>query len=250
LMAGGIVLIFHPKENKRCIVFPEEEVKKVLENDQITQPVAEKLLTIYVAENDWWPHVGRLYKQLERKHGPEEAKNLVRRAVAFTILLPAFDRTTRIDMENPENHLFWGQKFHQFNDRDWFAELQKVIRRDQEITEYRRKALSLGVIDPIDYQPYSRQAFKWLCGKAEDSGVELTPDLKNKFRQLVMTYGGAVVSYIFENHRGAVDKIVNWRSGYFFERTIFDVYSLDQVLKIKKAELEKTNSKWIKKLRG
>lgn len=231
-------------------MFPEAERKRILEDNQITQPVAQKLLTIYVAENDWWPHVVRLYGQLERKHGADEARETVKRAVAFTILLPAFDKTIRIDSEHPENHLFWGPKFHQFNEKDWFEELKKVIVRDQEITEFRRQALALGVIDPIDYQPYCRQAFGWLCEKAEDSGVELTPELKNKFRQLVMAYGGAVVSYIFEKHRPAVNKVTNWRSGYFFERSIFDVYSLDQVLKIKKAELEKTNSKWIKKIRN
>lgn len=231
-------------------MFPEAERKRVLEDNQITQPVAQRLLTLYVAEIDWWPHVVRLYGQLERKNGSEEAKELVKRAVAFTILLPAYDRTTKIDSEHPENLLFWGQKFHQFTEKDWFEELKKVIRRDQEITEFRRQALALGVIEPIDYQPYCRQAFRWLCEKAEDSGVELTPELKEKFRRLVMAYGGAVVSYIFEKHRPTVDKVVNWRSGYFFERGIFNVYSLDQVLKIKKAELDKTNSKWIKKTRN
>lgn len=230
-------------------MFPEEEVNKVLEGNHITRPVAEKLLSIYVADIDWWPQVIRLHNQLSRKNDPARAKDLVRQAVAFTILFPAYDRSTRIDKEHPENTLFWGLKYDQFNDKDWFKELQKVIKRDQEITEHRRQALSLGIIDPIDYQPYTRQAFKWLCGEAEDAGVELTPELKNKFRQIVMAYGGAVVSYIFENHRPVVKKVTNWRSGYFFERAIFDVYSLEQVLKIKKAELDKTNSKWIKRIK-
>jgi len=230
-------------------VFPEEEVNKVLHDNQITRPVAEKLLSIYVADIDWWPQVVRLHRQLSRKHDPDTARDLVRRAVAFTILFPAYDKSVRIDRDHPENNLFWGLKYDQFNDKDWFKELQKVIKRDQDITEYRREALSLGIIDPIDYQPYTRQAFKWLCGEAEEAGVELTPELKNKFRQIVMAYGGAVVSYIFENHRPAIKKITNWRSGYFFERAIFDVYSLEQVLKIKKAELDKTNSKWIKKIK-
>lgn len=232
-------------------MFPEEEAKKVLEDNQLTRPVAEKLLTLYVADIEWWPHIERLYLHLLRKNSnKEEAAKLVRRSIAFTILLPAFDRTFRIDTENPQNMLFRGVRFDQFNDKDWFEELKKVVRKNQEITQYRRQALSLGVIDPIDYQPYTRQAFKWLCGEAEQSGVELTPELKNKFRQLVMAYGGAVVSYIFENHKDAVRKVTNWRSGYFFERTIFDVYSIEQVLKIKKTEMQKTNQKWIRQIKA
>lgn len=231
-------------------MFSEEEANKILVEDKITQHVAEKLLGIYVADIEWWPHIARLAQQLKKKHDNETAKNLLRRAVAFTILFPAYDRSAKIDMEHPENNLFWGMRYDQFNNKDWFEELKKVIKRDQEITQYRRQALSLGIIDPIDYQPYTRQAFKWLCGEAENAGVELTPELKNKFRQLVMAYGGAVISYLFENHRAVINKVPNWRSGYFFEKAVFEVYSLEQVLKIKKAELDKTNSKWTKKIKN
>jgi len=230
-------------------MFSEEDLSKVLDEDKITQPVAEKLLTLYVGEADWWQHVAKLHQRLVRKHGQEKARSLVRQAVAFTILLPAFDRSTRIDPEHPENLLFWGLSYHQFDQRDWFEELKSVIRRDQQITQWRREALKLGVIDAIEYQPYCRQAYKWLCLEAEESDVVLTPELKLKFRQLVMAYGGAVVSYIFEKHHSAVKKIVNWRSGYFFERLIFNTYSVDEVLKIKSNEIKKTNPKWIKEVR-
>jgi hypothetical protein len=34
-----------------------------------------------------------------------------------------------------------------------------------------------------------------------------------------------------------IEKVLNWRSGYFIEKEIYKVYSLEQILKIKKAEL-------------
>jgi len=229
-------------------MFSEEDISKVLEEDKITRPVAEKLLGLYVGEADWWTHIVSLHQRLVKRHGKDKAAELVREAIAFTILLPAYDRSTKIDPDNPQNLLFWGLKYQQFEQRNWFEELKKVIRRDQQITAWRREALKLGVIDAIEYQPWCRQAYKWLCAEAEDSGVELTSELKLKFRQLVMAYGGAVVSYIFEKHHNAVKKIVNWRSGYFFERLIFNTYNVDEVLKIKNNEIKKTNSKWIKEV--
>lgn len=246
---AAIVLDSRLVDDEGVAVFAQEDVDKVLKENQITRTVAEKLLTLYVGEADWWPNVGQLYKRLERKHGTDAAKPLIRKAVSFTILLPAFDRTTKIDRENPSNLLFWGVSYHQFDSRDWFAELKKVIRRDQQITEWRREVLKSGIIDAIEYQPYSRQGYKWLCGKAKETDVDLTPELKQKFRQLVLAYGGAVTSHMFESHSDVINKIVNWRSGYFFERAIFNCYSLDQVLKIKKNEMEKTNPKWIKTIR-
>lgn len=235
-----------PTPLKEVDVFGPEDLQKVLEQDKITQTVAQKLLTLYVADIDWWPHVGRLYKQLRRRKSEDEARTAVRDSISFTILLPAFDRSTRIDYERPEKLLFIGSKFHQFEERDWFNELKKVVRRDQQVTEWRRQVLSLGIVDPIEYQPYTRQAYRWLCEEAEEAGVELTPDLRKKFRQLVMVYGGAVISYMFEKHRDVVKKVVNWRSGYFFERAIYNTYSLEQIIKIKQAELNKTNPEYVK----
>jgi len=233
-------------------VFTEQDLDKVLNKGVITKTVGEKLLNLYLGdvEGSWWDdYVVSLFIRLKKKHGEEEAKKLIREAVSFAILLPAFDRSAKIDKSHPENLLFWGMSYHQFNQRDWFDELKKVIERDQQIAEWRREVLQLGVIDAIDFQPFCRQAYKWLCGWAEDSGVELTPELEKKFRQLVLAYGGAVVSNVFEKHTDKVKKIVNWRSGYFFERIIFNVYSLDQIKKIKRHEIEKTNPQWIKAIR-
>lgn len=72
--------------------------------------------------------------------------------------------------------------------------------------------------------------------------------LKVKLSNLVKAYGGAVICNIFINHKSNVDKVFNWRSGYFFEKQIHKVYSIDQIKKIKLAELNKTNSQYIKKV--
>jgi hypothetical protein len=53
---------------------------------------------------------------------------------------------------------------------------------------------------------------------------------------------------MFVNHKKNVNNVFNWRSGYFFEREIHKVYSLQDILKIKNTEIEKTNSKYIKKI--
>lgn len=230
-------------------VFDDETLHKVLKENKLTEEVATKLLNLYVWEADWWPHILRFYAQAERKFGELEAKEKVKEAVAFTILLPAHDRSVRIDTDHPENNLFRWPSFHQFDQKEWFTELQKVIRQDSEIADNRREVLHVGVIDPIDYQPYCRQGYKWLCEHAEEDGVELTNELREKFRRLVMVYGGAVVSYMFEKHKPQISKIANWRSAYFFERAIYQVYSLDQIMKIKQAEIKKTNPKFVKAIR-
>ena len=51
---------------------------------------------------------------------------------------------------------------------------------------------------------------------------------------------------VFVNHKTNIDKVFNWRSGYFFEKQIHKVYSVDEIKKIKLAELNKTNNKYIK----
>ena len=57
-----------------------------------------------------------------------------------------------------------------------------------------------------------------------------------------------MVCNMFVNHKKNVNNVFNWRSGYFFEREIHKVYSLQDILKIKNTEIEKTNSKYIKKI--
>jgi len=67
-------------------------------------------------------------------------------------------------------------------------------------------------------------------------------------QNLIRIYGGAVVSNLFTNHTSSVDKVFNWRSGYFFEREIYNIYTFDQIKKIKSKEIEKLNPKFVKVL--
>lgn len=225
-----------------------EQLRKVATGNTMVLEVASKYLTTYVGSADWERHIGIMHGRLQKKGKVDELRN----AVAFAVLLPAHDRSTRIDPEHPENLLYHGMSFQQYPTKDWFAALQDVIKRDIEIDGWRKQALSRGVIDPIEYQPFCRQAYNWVYGKAVDTGAvteDNKQELSRRFRNLVLAYGGAVISYLFTNHATRVAKVLNWRSGYFIERAIFDAYTIEQVIKIKDAELERTNDKLVKTLK-
>ena len=229
-----------------------DELRKAADSGSLTPAVAAKYLTTYLGPADWDEHIGVLYQRLSRKTNEVEAKATLRKAVAFAILFPTTDKGFKIDSDHPEKLLFQGMAFQQFNSRNWVDDLQKTIKRDVNIEDWRRQALELGVIDPIEYHPFCRQAYNWVYGKAQETGAvteETKQELARRFRNLVLAYGGAVISYLFTNHQNAVAKVLNWRSGYFIERAIFEAYSLDQVLKIKRAELERTNEKLKKTLK-
>lgn len=214
--------------------------------------VSEKYLNLYVAEIDWKYHQGVLYQRWIRSGMSEsEAVDKLRKVIACTVLLPQLGKQRIPDP--PENLLYQCSSFHQFNERDWYEELHKVVERDKEIVRWRNQCQSLGIIDPIDYSPITRQAFNWLFSAAERSGV-VTPENKQRieqsFKRLVYAYGGAVICSIFQKNENLIDrKVLNWRSNYFFEHLIFDVYTIDQIVKIKRQELKKTNPKLVKQIR-
>lgn len=229
-----------------------EELKKVVEQGKLPKVVAEKYLAIYLGDSNWGRHWDTLVGRLQKKYSGTELGDAVKRQIGCAILLPSTNKGVHVDSAHPENLLFQCASFHQFHDQDWFKELQEVISRDLQIQEWRNQALSLGVVDPLEYAPYCRQAFNWLYGKAEDSGhvtAETKEDIVRRCKNIVWAYGGACITNIFLRHEEDLKKVANWRTGYFFERVIFDVYTPDQVLKIKKADLDKTNSRLIKKIR-
>lgn len=235
-------------------MFNNEVAERVLEHNRMPPEVSIKYLNLYVGESDTWNlALGRLYElaKSRNKQLPEDQlAEKLRQGVAFSILFPAFDKSVRIDKDNPENHLFWSQNYSQMENKDWFAEFKKVFKQDLKIAEYRRNVLKLGVIDAVEYHPLSRQAYRWLCESAEESDVELTPELKKKYRQFVMAYGGAIITYIFEkNKREISKKVTNWRSAYFFERLIYEIYTPEQVVKIKQNDINNTNPQWVKTVR-
>jgi len=227
-----------------------DEVRKVVDDGSLSIDVADKYLRIYVANIDWTDSITKLWDMFVKKTKSDvTSKNLVKKAISCTILLPILEKT--IIPDPPTNLLFWSTKWEQFSKDDWFDKLVEVIKYDVEIAEKRNKLISLGVISRIDVSPMTRQAYNWLFEKyltKEGSDSEKTADIKNKFSNLVKVYGGAVICNMFMNHKSNVEKVFNWRSGYFFEREIHNVYTIDQIQKIKMAELNKINSNNIKKI--
>lgn len=145
--------------------------------------------------------------------------------------------------------LFWCPTWNQYKEKDWFSLFKEVVKKDIEIQNNHKILLQLGIIDPIDYSPITRQAYNWLYSHAESTHAinDKTKDLvTKKMQNLIRLYGGAVISNIFTNHTNNIEKIFNWRSGYFFEREIYNVYTFDQIKRIKSKEIEKLNPKYIK----
>lgn len=224
-------------------------VASVIEDRSLPVEVADKYLKLYVANIDWAPHIGTLWSNALKKYGNETvAKDHVKKAIACATILPLVEKTS---IPNPpSNLLFWCTGWKQFNEQDWFDLFISILKEDLVISEKRNKILNLGVIDPIDVSPLTRQAFNWMYEKLqeEDINEELKSSAKDKMANIVRAYGGAVICNIFTKYSKYVDDVMNWRSGYFFEKQIHKVYTLDQIKKIKIAEINKINSKYIKKV--
>jgi len=225
---------------------------KVVNEDTIPLDVAEKYLNLFLGKSDWSKNIKRMWSLTESKGWTEEQrKNHVKKAIACATLIPMTDNTT---IPNPpEKLLFWCTSWTQFSEKDWFDLYKKNIKEDINITENRNKIIKLGVIEPVDVSPLNRQAFNWLYTKAKDKESLSDEELKaleSKFFNLVKAYGGAVICNIFVNHKSNIEKVFNWKSGYFFEKEIHKVYSLEDILKIKAAEIKKTNPKYIKRIQN
>lgn len=203
-------------------------------------------LRIYLGEADWDKYLGELKTKIHKQYGDAGA-NLYYKQVACAIQLPAAERSIKVDPEAPQRLLFGCTAFQQFKEKDWFELLRVVAAKDIEIAQIKKDALALGYIKNIEYQPNTRQAFRWLLDKAEESG-DLTPDSRERLAALVHIYGGAVISSIFTRHEEFVKKVVNWRTGYFFERQVFQVYKRDEILKIKKKELDTSNQRLVTRI--
>ena len=227
-----------------------DQLNKVVQEKTLSVDVAEKYLNLYIGEADWKTHISKLWNNFENKNKNSElSKDEVKRAISCAILLPTIEKT---NIPDPVHLiLFWCPTWTQFKEKDWFSLFLDVIKKDLLIQNNHNELLSLGVIDPIDYSPLTRQAFNWLYTHAEHNN-DITEKNKaavvKKMQNLVRIYVGAVISNIFTNHKYVLDKIYNWRSGYFFEREIYTIYTYDQIKKIKKTEIEKLNPKYVKTL--
>lgn len=231
-----------------------DHLKRIVEQDVLPKEVAEKYLSVYLEEADWAAHINTLYSILRKRYANDTAvlKTQMKQAISCALLLPVVDRTTYVDRNNPQNLLFKCVSYHQFNERDWFSMFKEEVKQDLKVTDWRNKCLSVGIIDPIDIAPYTRQAYNWLFSAADrskDITDENKKDISDRMRNLVWAYGGLNICNMFSRYQDSLDKkVVNWRTGYFFEKDFFNHYTIDQVLKIKKAELEKTNKKLVKKI--
>lgn len=224
------------------------DVQQAVEDNTLPVSVAEKYLKLYVADIDWQSHITRLWSLTSSKISDQNlAKEYMKRAISCATILPLVEKTQIPDP--PSNLLFWCTGWRQFNEQDWFQMLLEIMKEDIQITNSRNKIIQIGVIDPIDVSPITRQAYNWLFDKVSSSEDEFNElEIKTKLGNLVRAYGGAVICNMFMNYKLNIDKVLNWRSGYFFEKQIFKVYNTDQIIKIKTAELNKTNQKYIKRV--
>lgn len=220
----------------------------------IKPEVAERYLSLYLGEpslNSWEVHLRNLYNQKKRYLGEDQAKLVVRKNIAFALMLRYKEKTKIPDPV--QNVLFGAEKWSQYDNADWSMLFQEVLDEDEQIKDWRNQALSLGVIHPIEYCPVTRQAFNWLYDKAQETGAVTDTtrvDLIEKFKKLVLAYGGNVICNIFTKNATAMKReVISWKTNYFFERVIFQVYDIDQILKIKRQELAKANPKLVKQIR-
>jgi hypothetical protein len=225
-----------------------DDLSKVIENDTLPIDIAANYLTLYLGEEDWNKHINKLWINLEAKNKNSElSKEQIKNIISCAMLLPTVEKVT---IPDPVYQiLFWCTSWSQLSERNWFQLLKEVIKKDLIIQENRKKLLQLGIIDPIDYSPLTRQAYNWLYTESQNSGVvtaENSSFIQNKMQNLVRIYGGAVISNIFTNHKNNIQKVYNWKSGYFFEREIYNIYNVDQIQKIKSLEIQKLNPKYIK----
>jgi len=226
----------------------EKELLEVVNEGALPIDVAQKYLSLYISDIDWKPHISQLWNNgLKKFRNETVAKDYVKKAVACATILPL---TQKISIpEVPSNLLFWCTGWKQFDENDWFDIFQSVVKEDVEIISKRNKSISLGVISRVDAVPMTRQAYNWLYEKCvENNSSENLNGLSDKMINIVRAYGGAVVCNVFVNHRHRVDNVFNWRSGYFFEKEIHKIYSVDDIIKIKAKELSKINPKYIKKV--
>lgn len=228
------------------------DLEKVVNEGIISVEVAEKYLTIFLGPHDWKKALLKLWESSGAKRKDvEERKEFVKKSISCAVLLNYTEKSTI--PKPPDNLLYWCSGWLQFKERDWFKMFQDLLKEDIKIAEDRNKAITLGIIDPIDISPITRQAFNWLYNAAKDGGYineGNAEELKLKFTNLVMAYGGAVVCNMFMNHENIIKNMFNWRSGYFFEREIYKVYTTDQILKIKNLELQKANQNYVKKIQA
>lgn len=206
---------------------------------------AVKYLELYLGPADWNYHIGVLFRRLNRNFGPRVGEE-IRKQICCAILLPYFTSTAIPD--DPSELLYKCRYYHQFEERDWWEDLQKIMKEDEQIKANRGKCLALGRVEKIKLSPITRQAFNWMYNSAEEGGF-ITPQNKQvivqKLKNVIYAYGGTPINNVYSKHPNMLKKVVNWHTNYFIEKILFEAYSLEQLVKMKKQELAKTNEKLV-----
>lgn len=230
-----------------------QQLDKPMKIVEMNKLEAVRYLTLYLGKpsnKSWEEHMDEFYNQKRKYIGDEAALQALKRNIAFALMLRYKEK---IKIPEPyQGVLFGAEKWSQYNDADWISLFQEVLKQDEKIKRWRSESLSLGVIYPIEYCPITRQAYNWLFEKAQDTGAITSlnkTDMIDKFQKLVLAYGGNVVCHIFKNESLMNKEVISWETNYFFERLIFQVYKIDEILKIKKQELAKANPKLVKQIR-
>jgi hypothetical protein len=225
-------------------------LEQFVNSNSLTVDLADKYLTLYLGESDWPEKITQLWSVQKKKLGEDKAKEFVKKSIACACLSPIVNKSAIPQ----ENHvlLFWVSGWPQFNERDWLSLLKDTIKTDIQIEKNRTLILKEGIFDHIDIPPLTRQAYNWLherLDKESFSNHDKKEEAITKMKNLIKIYGGAVVCNVFTNYSQHIEKVLNWRSGYFIEKEIHKIYSTEQIIKIKKAEIQKTNSNYIKLIR-
>lgn len=227
-----------------------QALEQFVTSDVLTKDLAAKYLTLYLGEAEWKEKIDQLFIVQKKKLGEDKAKDFIKKSIACACLSPVINKSAIPD----EKHvlLFWVSGWPQFNERDWFGLFRDVVKADIQIEKNRSLILQEGIFDHIDIPPLTRQAYNWLYEKLDKesfSSQDKKEEAVTKMKNLIKIYGGAVICNVFTNYGLHVEKVLNWRSGYFIEREIHKVYSTEQIIKIKKAEIYKTNSNYIKSIK-
>ena len=163
-----------------------KEIEEAISSNSLPLSVAEKYLKLYIADINWSEHIAALWKNSMNKFSNEtEAKDHIKRAVACATILPLVENTPIPDP--PSNLLFWCTAWKQFYRDDWFKIFIDVLKEDLEISKNRNKIITLGIVEPIDIAPMTRQAYNWLYESAvshdciNDSNRE---DIENKLKSI------------------------------------------------------------------
>lgn len=222
--------------------------QQLVEAENNSLPIGEaiKYLTLYLGDSDWESHLKSIYFRLSKQLGAG-ASDEMRKIISCAILLPVYDKSKLTEV--PENLLYWCSKYQQYKERDWVKLFDKVRVRDKQIEKWREQCLSMGIVYPLEYSPITRQAFNWLYTQAKEAGAlndDNKQDIERRYRNLVYAYGGETTCNTFRKIN--LKKIHSWRTGYFFEKAIFDTYSVDQIMRMKTSELNKTSPKLIKQI--